>query len=218
MPFNINTFNSQLKNVGGISQSSKFDVTITPGGRWSWTPPDTQKFSFLCRAVTLPGLALNINQIKRYAESYDMPYVTSNINWGTVACIFMLDAKHNVQDFFKNWIDNILVPEGGPSGQIYRVHYITDYVTDVTITQYDLDGKVITSYILYDAFPIALNPVYMDWNNRDQMAELNLTFAYRNWNLSTSQFAGGSPSLPSLVPTQQQVTNLPGNVPIESFA
>lgn len=213
MPFNVADFLSTIQSFNGIAQTSKFEVNIFPGNGWHWQTNNLfQNLTFLCRATTLPGMNIDTGQIKRFTTSYNIPYALSNVNFGQSSFVFMLDSKGMTQTFFKNWMDAIVVPEndtGGINADTYRVAYVDDYVAQVSISHYDVSDTLIAEYDLYDAFPVSLTPVYMDWNSTNQMAELIVTFAYRNWNMASATSSNSADANPPQNIITQQSTNLP---------
>ena len=53
------------------------------------------------------------------------------------------------------------------------------------INQLDESDTVVYSVTVYDAFPIAVNPMQMDNNLTGTIHKLNVTFNYRYWDLNT---------------------------------
>jgi hypothetical protein len=58
--------------------------------------------------------------------------------------------------------------------------YKSDYATDLRITQYDVTNQATYSVDLYEAYPISVNQMDLDWSN-DSYHKLTVTFAYTKW-------------------------------------
>jgi hypothetical protein len=74
-------------------------------------------------------------------------------------------------DAWLNWIN--------PSYS-YDIKYKADYTAIIRINQYDVANKNTYSVDLMDAFPVAVNPLSLDWQS-DGYHKLTVTFAYTNW-------------------------------------
>ena len=58
--------------------------------------------------------------------------------------------------------------------------YKDEYSTTITINQYDVTNKMSYSVDLYEAFPVSMNQMDLDWSN-DGVHKLSVTFAYTYW-------------------------------------
>jgi hypothetical protein len=71
----------------------------------------------------------------------------------------------------------------------YNLRYKSDYSTAITINQYDVQNELSYSVNLYDAYPIAMNQMDLDWSN-EGIHKLVVTFAYTNWQNNSLQDVG----------------------------
>jgi hypothetical protein len=70
----------------------------------------------------------------------------------------------------------------------YEMEYKDDYATLMTIFVYneiDSGAAPIISIDLYDAFPISISDMQMNWGGADIM-KLNVTFNFKSWSLRES--------------------------------
>jgi hypothetical protein len=70
-----------------------------------------------------------------------------------------------------------------------NMRYKSDYATILKINQYDVTGQLTYSVNLYDAFPISMNQMDLDWSG-DGYHKLNVTFAYTYWQNNSLQALG----------------------------
>jgi hypothetical protein len=76
--------------------------------------------------------------------------------------------------FFDGWM-NFINPN---SNNDFR--YKENYATTLTVNQYGVDNRLTYSVNLYDAYPISMNQLDLDWN-ADGYHKLTVTFAYTFW-------------------------------------
>jgi hypothetical protein len=62
----------------------------------------------------------------------------------------------------------------------WNLRYKEDYVTTITINQYDAQNKKSYSVDLYEAYPISINQLDLSWGS-EGYHKLNVTFAYTSW-------------------------------------
>ena len=78
------------------------------------------------------------------------------------------------KEFFDGWMELI-----NPSST-FIFKYKGDYVTDITVNQYDVTNTVSYSVNLVDAFPISVNQLDLDWSSTDYH-KLTVVFAFTYW-------------------------------------
>jgi hypothetical protein len=75
---------------------------------------------------------------------------------------------------FDDWIEYI-----NPS-DTNNFRYRDQYQTTLTINQYDVNDFPSYTVELYEAFPISINQMDLDWGN-DGYHKITVTFAYTYW-------------------------------------
>ena len=85
--------------------------------------------------------------------------------------------------FFDAWL-NFINPQYN-----FNYRYKGDYVSTITINQYDLQNQISYSVNLYDAYPISMNQLDLDWASEGHH-KLVITFAYTYWKNNSLQALG----------------------------
>lgn len=168
MAFNINEFKSQL--VGGGARPSLFQVQITN----PIAPEADFKFPFMCRAGQLPGSTVG---------AYEVPYFGRNIKYAgdrtfedwTVTVIN--DEDFIVRNAMESWMNFINSHDSNVRG------LPQDYKSNGIITQYSKDGSALRTYVFEGMYPIAVDPIDMDWGTVDAIEEFGVTFQYDMWRV-----------------------------------
>jgi hypothetical protein len=126
---------------------------------------------YRCENANLPGRTLATVEQKTYGPVEKFPYLST---YNDIDLTFIVDDDMNQKTFFDAWI-NFINP-----AQTNNFRYKSDYATDIVITQYDVENKPSYSVNLYEAFPISINQMDLDWSN-EGYHKLNVTFAYTRW-------------------------------------
>jgi hypothetical protein len=58
--------------------------------------------------------------------------------------------------------------------------YKSNFVSDITVTQYDMQDKAVYTVNFYNAYPILVNQMDLDWSN-DGYHKVTVVFAYDYW-------------------------------------
>ena len=87
---------------------------------------------------------------------------------------FLIDGNMSEKYFFDTWLD-LVNPK-----QTNNFNYRSEYATSILINQYGVDGKQSYSAELFDAYPISMNQLDLDWASED-VHKLTVTFAFTKW-------------------------------------
>jgi hypothetical protein len=166
MPGNINEFKASFKV--DPAKSSKFDVLIPVPLTMVQYLNIGQKLSFRCENAELPGRTLVTTEQKTYGPTEKHPYMTT---YNDINLTFIVSDDMSEKQFFDAWMEII-----NPSTN-YNFKYRGDYVTTVTINQYDSVNQKSYSVDLIDAYPIAVNQLDLDWSS-EATHKLVVVFAY----------------------------------------
>jgi hypothetical protein len=168
MPFSINeilqTFDTDL------ARPNRFEVTIVP-------PPvlqsrmQTELLAARCEIAQLPGRHLSTIEQKTYGPFEKFPFHTT---YTDIDLTFIVDGNMVEKYFFDSWIEYI-----NPTNN-FNIAYKGDYVTNISITQYDISNNPTYKVTLVDAYPTGTNQMDLDWSN-DGHHKLSVTFAYTYW-------------------------------------
>lgn len=156
----------------GLSRPSRFDVNIPIPLTLLPYISTSRNLNYRCESTNLPGKTLATTEQKigsTPVEKY--PYQTT---FNDIDMTFIVDGDMSEKKFFDAWLNYI-----NPSYN-YNFKYKGDYVTTITVNQYDVSNQLTYSVDLIDAFPISVNQMDLDWSS-DGYHKLNVTFAYTQW-------------------------------------
>jgi hypothetical protein len=184
--FNLNTFMGQLQEVNSMAQASKYTLEIKPP-KWAAGSGAAERLIFFCDSVNIGGGTAVPAEIKsqgfgpfdRRPSQFITPDITTQI---------MLDSNGNNLGFFQEWMNNIINIDASGGEQTEKngaafgeVYYRDNYLTELTITMYDVAGNPTVTYRAYEAWPTTLGDVQLGWNSTDEIARLQVNFSIRYW-------------------------------------
>ena len=164
-----------------VARSNRFDVFIP-------IPPvllpyfsSARTLQMRCENAQLPGKTFATTEQKFGSAPVEkFPYAT---NFTDIDLTFIVDDDMQQKLLFDGWM-NYVSPVYN-----YNIRYKSDYTTALTINQYDVENNLTYSVNLYDAYPISMNQMDLNWGN-DGMHKLVITFAYTNWQNNSLQDVG----------------------------
>ena len=130
--------------------------------------------SLRCESAVLPGRTLATSDLRIYGPSEKFPYQST---YEDVSLTFIVTGSMIEKTLFDNWLNQI-----NPQNS-WNFNFKEDYVTDITITQYDQSDNEIHIVNLIEAFPIAVNQLDLDWGSDAAYHKLTVTFAYTYWEV-----------------------------------
>ena len=179
MAGSINEFKSSFKS--DLARPNKFDVAIPVPLTLIPYVSSARRLHYRCENANLPGRTfataeqkIGSNPIEKY------PYQTT---FNDMDLTFIMDDDMQQKVFFDAWL-NYVNPQYN-----YNFRYKGDYVTTITINQYDVQNKLSYSVDLVDAYPISMNQLDLDWSS-DGYHKLVVTFAYTYWQNNSLQALG----------------------------
>lgn len=178
---NINDFLASFKT--DVARPNRFDVMIPIPVQLMAYYGTAKNLTFRCETAELPSVTYETFEQKIYGPTEKYPH-QKNYNESTFT--FMVSDDMSEKVFFDAWMELI-----NPSST-YDFPYKMDYVTEITVNQYDVNGNVSYSISLDDAFPISVNQLDLDWSHVDGYHKLSVVFAYKTWsNKSVTQLGLG---------------------------
>jgi hypothetical protein len=114
------------------------------------------------------------NPVEKY------PYLTT---FNDIQLTFIVDDDMSQKVFFDAWL-NFINPQYN-----YNFRYKGDYATVITVNQYDVTNQISYSCNLYDAYPVSIESLDLDWAV-DGYHKLRVTFAYTYWQNNSLQAYG----------------------------
>lgn len=172
--FNANAFRNELSHGG--ARSTLFEVTLTFPGFVPGGAAAGNKFSFMCKAAQIPGMTLGLIEIPYFGRTVKVPGDRTFEDWNVT---IINDEDYLVRNAFEAWNDGIArLDHDTNSTRAPGAAGVNGYVADLTVKQYGKGGQVVKQYQIKNAFPFVVDPIELSWENRDQIEEFGVTFAY----------------------------------------
>jgi hypothetical protein len=179
MAGSINDFKASFQK--DLARPNKFQVNIPVPLTLIPYVKNAKNLVYRCENANLPGRnfatleqKIGSNPVEKY------PYLTT---YNDLDLTFIVDDDMNQKVFFDAWM-NFINPTYN-----YNFRYKGDYSTAITISQYDVTNQISYSINLYDAYPVSMNQMDLDWSS-DGYHKLNITFAYTYYQNNSLQAYG----------------------------
>jgi hypothetical protein len=178
MAGSINEFKSSFRT--DVSRNNKFDVNINIPLVMIPYVSSARSLTYRCENANLPGRTFATTEQKTYGPIEKYPYLST---YNDMDLTFIVDDDMSQKIFFDAWM-NYINPQYNNN-----IRFKGDYATIITINQYDVTNKLSYSVNLYDAYPISMNQLDLDWAG-DGHHKLAVTFAYTYWQNNSVQALG----------------------------
>lgn len=168
--FNTDSFKSAL--TGGGARANQFVVTMT-FPPFADSASATNQVQFLVTAAELPGQSIGKTntfyrgrEIKLAGDRSFAPWTATIIN----------DASMNIRRALEKWMNGI-------NGLVDNSGYLSpfDYQRDLTVTQLDRNNEELKQYILYDAMPVDLGAIRLNFSDNDSVEDYTVTFEIQDF-------------------------------------
>ena len=128
--------------------------------------------TLLCESCSLPGRQIMTldYQLEKHAVKRPYSFFNDEINF-----TFILTGDYYMKKIFDNWSEQIMGFDN------YRLNYIKDFVTDVTISQVNKKNLPIYTVVLHNAYPITFNSIVLDNTAENSVQKFSVTMAYENF-------------------------------------
>jgi hypothetical protein len=179
MAGSINDFKASFTN--DLARPNRFDVKIATPLILAPYISDARSLTYRCENAQLPGRTFATTEQKigsNPVEKY--PYLTT---YNDIDLTFMVDSDMKEKKFFDLWLELI-----NPSYS-YNYQYKSNYATVITINQYDQTNTLVYSVDLFDAYPVSVNQLDLDWSSEGYHKQV-VTFAYTRWQNNSLQNLG----------------------------
>jgi len=210
MPFNIDTFKSSVAQEG-ILRNNRFDVIINPpailqgsiivNGAGGVSTGDMSKLiKFRAEQFKAPGITLDTKNAYRYGMGpyQKMPYSGS---YTDNSITFLSDGYGNMWNFWYQWIDSIFNFAGNDSASgssiggfnslpSYQIEYKDKYATQMSVIIYNEMGQSVQTINMYDAYPISINDVELNWGTKNQPLRLVVGISFKEFTIEKSTVSG----------------------------
>jgi hypothetical protein len=150
----------------------------------------SQQMSLHCDSVSMPGHDLQAQEVQ-HASAPARSMVQSHGYAGTINASFYADKYLRERHFFEMWqkmcVDNVT----------HKANYYDEYVGSMEIYQlgsFDGEGdRDVPTYGIKatEVYPTTIAAIDYNYANSNQIAKVNVSFAYKQWyNLTTDAIAG----------------------------
>ena len=176
MAGSITEFKSSFKN--DLARPNRFEVDIPVPLTLLPYIGTSRDLKYRCENANLPGRTLATMEQKTYGPIEKFPYLST---YNDIDLTFIVDGDMSQKVFFDAWL-NYINPLFNNN-----FRYKSDYSTDLRVTQFDSKNEATYSVDLYEAFPISINQMDLDWSQNDSYHKLTVTFAYTKWKNNSLQ-------------------------------
>ena len=145
---------------------------------------------YRCENAQLPGRTLATTEQRIYGPIEKHPYLST---YNDIDLTFIVDDYMDTKELFDGWIDYI----NPVSTNNFR--YRQEYETMITINQYSVDDNMIYQANLYEAYPVSINQLDLDWSS-EGYHKLTVTFAYTYWKSAKNKGAVDANFQPEINP------------------
>lgn len=182
MSFNITKFKSNLKFGGARPYLFQVQLNLpsdieAPGELKSIF---TEKFSFSCRAASIPGSSVSNLEIPYQGRKV---YCAGNRVFEPWSVTVINDEDYSLRSVFEFWLGSI----NGHSSNTKNSGVTSSpksYQSDAIVKQYSQDNHIpIKTYIFVNLFPTEMSAIELDWNSTDSIEEFSVTFRYDYWRI-----------------------------------
>ena len=178
MAGSISEFKSSFSK--DVARTNRFDVNINIPFVMLPYISSARSLNYRCENANLPGRTFATTEQKTYGPIEKYPYLST---YNDMDLTFIVDDDMSQKLFFDGWL-NYINPQYNNN-----LRFKGDYATIITINQYDVTNKLSYSVNLYDAYPISMNQLDLDWAG-DGHHKLVVTFAYTYWQNNSTQALG----------------------------
>jgi len=167
----INNFIKSFNNE--VARPSKFNVTINvPQIFLKYSSEVIRKLTFRCETAELPGRTFGtVDQKFGSNPTLKFPMHSS---YNDLTLTFIVSGDMSEKRFFDAWMEVI-----NPT-LTFDFSYKNTFVSDIKVVQYDLSDIPTYSVNLFNAYPIVVNQLDLDWST-DSYHKLSVVFAYDYW-------------------------------------
>lgn len=147
-----------------------------------------------CESIVLPTSSLlEEENIRRYGYG-PVEKVPYGIQFSDVIMTWLVDKRSEIIDFFHQWMNTIVMHDSpstlmtggrkrdGLSGyDPFEIGYKDAYTNPIVrIYVYNRQNQTVTTYEMYDVFPMNIQAMNLAWEDENQVQKLSITFAYTN--------------------------------------
>lgn len=221
MPFNINSFRTNLRDYGYLDNNSFSVMVQTPpilfnsflGNQGTPTAmyKIAQNMEFRIDQVRVPGISILTADVNRYGigpiQKQPIAAQFQEINF-SILC----DHYCEIWQYWYNW-ERAIFEFNGTSGGFspsYTTEYKNRYATTVVVFIYDHYGNIIQKINFFEAYPTAVREVPLGWGDPNLM-KMNVSLIYTEYTIEGSSLQPRNQSQSPNLTSAAQVTRINTN-------
>ena len=165
----ISGFVAQMQ--GGGARPNQFRVELTfPSFIGSVASAAGNAAQFLCRASSLP--ASTIEDITASYRGRPVHFAGERTFQPSSVSVFN-DTNFLIRNVMETWMNGVL--NYSATNGIMRP---SDYQVDMAVYQLDRNDSIIKSYKFYNAYPVSVGPIALDFEQNNQIELFDVEFVY----------------------------------------
>jgi hypothetical protein len=178
--------NSLIERILNLPNSIMSDITDainsaigadSDRGMKSANPAMSRYLALQCETAEIPGKTLQTDDVKIYGPTFKVPYQTQ---YGDTSFTFICTNDFYERKLFERWLEAIMPTD--TNNLRYPMGQNSQYMTEITIKQYNDDVKQIYGVKLIEAFPIGVAAQPLSWAE-EGFHRLTVQFAYRRYEV-----------------------------------
>jgi hypothetical protein len=178
--------NSLIERILNLPNSIMSDITDainsaigadSDRGMKSANPAMSRYLALQCETAEIPGKTLQTDDVKIYGPTFKVPYQTQ---YGDTSFTFICTNDFYERKLFERWLEAIMPTD--TNNLRYPMGQNSQYMTEITIKQYNDDVKQIYGVKLLEAFPIGVAAQPLNWAE-EGFHRLTVQFAYRRYEV-----------------------------------
>lgn len=210
MAFNINNYKQSVAQHG-VFRNNRFDVIVTTptilqgssivtGGGSTSVAEIARMMTFRAEQVKAPGISMDTKNSYRYGMgSYQkMPF---SGRYTDINLTFLSDGYGIIWNYWYQWMNSIFNFAGndGATGSIiggfntlpsYQLEYKDKYATKMSIVMYNVGGEQVQTINLYDAYPVTLNDINLNWSTKNDPIKITVGVTFKEFTIERSTVGG----------------------------
>ena len=157
------------KFVGGGARPNQFEVTLT----WPTAVSSVPDAPFFIKTASLPGPTIGEVAVEYRGRTLYVAGDRSFEQWSTTVINDETFAIRNAIEQWMNLIHSIRNNTGEPN--------ISNYVADLSVTQYGRAGSAIKTQTIRNCWPVAISAIELNWDTRDTIETFDVTWRYTDF-------------------------------------
>jgi hypothetical protein len=170
-------------------------VTLVPPALLDYTKT-LRQLSYRCESAQLPSRTFATVE-QKFGSNPTLKFPMHS-SYNDLSLSFIISGDMGEKNFFDVWMELI-----NPSAS-FDFNYKNNFVSTIFVTQYDFSDKPTYTAQFFNAYPISVNQMDLDWAN-ESVHKLTVDFAYDYW------LPSGYVNIPLPTPSAQNIPAI--NIP-----